>query len=960
MKTNKPIIKLLIKVILILFIINVNYAQVKADELPGAITGKVKDKKNNDFIIGATIKIKGTTIGDASDNDGNFIINQIKPGTYTLVISSISYQTVIIENVEVTNGKATVIEVSMEETTSELKEVVISATKTTSTEVSMLASIRANQVIANGITSQQISKTQDRDASEVIRRMPGITIMNERFVIVRGLSQRYNNVWLNNLAVPSSEADVKSFSFDVIPGSMIDNLLIFKTVSPELPAEFTGGFIKIFTKNIPEKNGFSISYSSSYNSETTFSDFSSYEGGKFDWLGFDDGTRSLPSNTPASLNQYDLSPDNSVREKLNDISKSMNQNWAVSSKRALPDQRFSLGISRKFSIGNFKVGNISALSYGLTQSNYPIDINSYGIYNYTADNPSYTFELKDNQNTQTAKIGLIHNWSFITNNSKIEFRNLLNQMGFSRTTMREGIDWYNDGTVFKSYELKFLSRTTYSGQLTGEHSFSDRKTILDWNLGYAYANKKEPDLKRYRMIRGTQDTTKYYLSFGDTSNPDLSSEARFFLDMNEHIYSGSANLTQKFSLFNSESLFKSGFYAESKSRVFNARNFGYSRSSLQSLFSESTLPVEQIFVPENFNLVTGIKMMEITGKSDSYTGGNDNLAGYFSLKFSPGQRFNVMAGARIEYNVQTLNSYKQGQDIEVNVDRRNFNVNPSINTSFNISSKSLIRFAYGISINRPEFREIAPFYFVDFDLNAGIYGNPDVKQSTIQNIDLRFESYPGSGETFTLAAFYKYFANPIEQVILGSSPIQFSFENVDHSKSYGLEMEIRKMLGKDNFLKNLSLGLNCSYIRSEVNFAPGKLERKRPMQGQSPYIINGGIYYQDQSFTASLLYNTIGKRIIAVGRPSPNKWEDIPDMYELPRHALDFTFSKKIGKYTEVQIGIKNLLNQSIKFIQHVIADVDMSMYSQGEDGMKHFDRVMVTKEFNPGCYFTLGLSFKF
>ncbi len=947
--------------ILFFHILTVNILQAETEPNTGAITGKIIDKTTNEGVIGATVMIKGMNVGAVTDIEGKFIIPDVNPGSYSLVISCISFKTSVVDNVQIEKNKMVFLEVSLDIYTSDLQEVKVVANKVTSTEVSMLATIKANSVVANGITSQQILKTADRDASEVVRRLPGITIMNDRFVVVRGLSQRYNNVWLNNLPVPSSEADIKSFSFDVIPSSMIDNIMIYKTVSPDIPAEFAGGFIRIYTKNLPEKNSFSVSYSSSYSEGTTFSNINAYKGGKYDWLGFDDGTRALPSGMPSHLNNYDLSADNSTREKMNTISKSMNQNWTLSAKTVLPDQRLSFSLARLFSIGNVKVGQISSLSYSYTMSEFPLEVNNYSIYNYSADRPSYIDELSDNQNTQSAKIGLLHNWIFSKGNTKIEFRNLLNNIGYSRTTIRDGVDWHNDGREFKSYDLKFLSRTTYSGQLGGEHAFNNRNTILDWNVGYSYANKKEPDTKRYRLNRDRTDTTRYFLSFGDVSNPDLSSESRIFQDLNENIVSANTGLTRKFNFIHRDAEFKTGLYAEYKSREFNARNFGYSRSSINSKFTETYISLDEIFIPENFNLTDGIKMMEVTGKSDSYTAKNTNLAGYALFRFYPISSMNISTGIRVEINEQTLDSYKQGQNIKVKVDRSKVDIFPSLNATYNINSKTLLRCAYGITLNRPEFREIAPFYFVDFDLNAGVYGNPDLQQSTIHNFDLRIERYPSNGETVSLAFFYKYFDNPIEQVILGNNPIQYSFENVKNSTSYGLELEIRKSLDIISLLKNFNLVFNGSLIKSEVYFDEGKLQRQRPMQGQSPYIINAGLYYQDNNYTASILYNIIGKRIIAVGRPSPNQWEDIPNIYEMPRHSMDFNIARKIGEYVNIQLGIKNIINQPVKYAQEINADVDMALYTQNqESGVKHFERTQTTRLFKPGRYVTFGVSLKF
>lgn len=259
-----------------------------------------------------------------------------------------------------------------------------------------------------------------------------------------------------------------------------------------------------------------------------------------------------------------------------------------------------------------------------------------------------------------------------------------------------------------------------------------------------------------------------------------------------------------------------------------------------------------------------------------------------------------------------------------------------------------------MSVNRPEFREMAPFYFVDFDQNAGIYGNENIKSAYVQNVDIRYELYPGNNETFNAGIFYKHFTNPIEVSIRGNNPTQFSFDNISSAFSFGLETEARKNMGFiSDRLEKLTAVVNLSLIRSSVAF-------DRPLQGQSPYIVNVGLFWQDtdRGLMASFVYNRIGKRIVAVGRPSPNSWESIPDIYEMPRNETDIAISKKIGKLLEIKAGIKDLFGERVVFQQHVRSTVDMSYY--GGDGIKSFNRSQNTRSWYPGRQYSLGLSLKF
>ena len=222
--------------------------------------------------------------------------------------------------------------------------------------------------------------------------------------------------------------------------------------------------------------------------------------------------------------------------------------------------------------------------------------------------------------------------------------------------------------------------------------------------------------------------------------------------------------------------------------------------------------------------------------------------------------------------------------------------------------------------------------------------------------------YPTSGETFTVGAFYKKFIDPIEQVIKATTPTRYTYQNVESAYCFGVEAEARKSLDFISALKFFSLVMNASVIKSRVDFSEGSLFRDRSLQGQSPFIVNAALFYQNQKgLTLSLLYNVIGKRISAVGIPSPNEWDDTPDIYEMPRNVFDLTFSKMIGKKFEIKGGIKDILNEKIEFVQTVDTRVDMKTYTNGvESGFKYFKRDQVTRSFRPGSYFTIGVSMKF
>jgi hypothetical protein len=919
------------------------------------ITGIVSDAKTRETIVGANVVLQGTTIGASTDLDGKYIISNVPAGTYNLVVSFISYKTLVIEKVKVSKGNTTNLNVDIEENVAALQGVVITAAKRTGTEISLISSIKKSDLALSGVSRESITRSQDRDASEVVKRIPGITIMDDRFVMVRGLSQRYNTVWLNNAATPSSEADVRAFSFDVIPSSLLENILIFKTPAPELPADFSGAAIKITTRSLNDENNVSVGYSASYRSGTTFNDFSLYKPSKYTWLGFDDGTLKLPDGFPEHLNKI-----KDAEEKAQ-LGHSFNKIWSPVETTALPDQRFIINMNQRFRAGKISIGNISSVNYSYTSDKDEITRNEFQAYNQIKDKADTSYTFRDIRNKTAVRIGLLHNWIFnFGNNQKIEFRNLLNHFGTSTYTDRNGRDNYG-GLTIRSRELKFQTRNTYSGQLGGNHDFGNQKTKLDWTIGYSYADRNEPDTKRLSSSLNEEDPDdphygQYGVNFSFAATPELS--GRVFQNMSEHITIATANLEQLFTIGNFTPTLKAGFYAENKTRTFSARNIGYVISNMMQFDWELPYqPIDSIFSDKNINSTNGLKIDETTNNSDSYDAGNQLIAAYAAVKLPFSKKMNLYTGLRLEKNKQTLDSYSSDNgSVPVNVKIDETRLFPSANFTLNFTEKSLLRASWGMTINRPEFREIAPFAFYDFEMKKVVRGNKDLKNTLIHNFDLRYEIYPTPSENITVGVFYKKFNSPVETIEVNSgSGKDYTFENAKSAYSAGGEIEVRKSLAvlaeKENFmkyLKDFSLVFNASVIKSEIEVDTAThyaLNARRPMMGQSPYIVNAGIYYQnpENRLMISVLYNVIGKRIVVVGL-------DAPDIYEMPRNQIDITVQKSFGKHLTAKLGVQDLLNERVwekQFVQYT------------KNGAQS-DREQINYSLNPGSYYTLGLTYTF
>ncbi len=919
------------------------------NEKPGFIIGKVTEVMNGktEPVPFANVSIKGTANGATTDFDGNYKIT-VSEGVYELVASYVGYEPVIKSSITVKAGETTNLDFALKSSVQQLKETKVTAQKVTHTEGAVLTEMRRSTVVISGISSQQIAKSQDRDASEVIKRVPGVTIMNDRFVMVRGLSERYNSVYLNNVTTPSTESDVKAFAFDMIPSAMIDRILIYKSPAPEISGEFAGGVIKVFTKNTPDENMVSAGYSASYRQGTTFNDFFLNKSGKTDWLGFDDGSRSLPSNFPGNVR--DVSNSNDLNQ-LTEVGRSLSNNWGTVASKANPDQRFNFTFARKFDIKKVHVGHITSANYSNTNQYFVSRRTDYNTYNPETHNSDTIFDYNDSRYTNNVRIGVLHNWSFNFLNHKIEFKNIFNQSGLNQTTLRDGKN-FEEGELRKEYSYYYMNRSIYTGQLCGEHKLFQDKTKIDWTLAYSKAKKEEPDWRRVRTAKDinapASDPYQTYVPFGAT--PFFL--GRLYFDLYEELMTGAANLEQKIKIGKFEPKVTAGIYLERKWRQFTARNLGYASANVfQFDNSLRSVPIDQLFSSQNINSTTGLKIDEDTRKSDTYTAQNDLIAYYLALDLPFTKWLNLHTGARVENNRQRLESHTVTGN-PINVDNHIIRLLPSANLTSNISQKMLVRGGFGITLNRPEFRELAPYAFYDFNFNSVNYGNDSLKTPHIYNYDLRYEYYPGAAEIISVGMFYKNFVNPIETYFVpgtGSGGTRnYTYRNAESASSKGIEVEIRKTFNglKTPIVRNLGVVLNASYIWSKVNLgskAQGQSEN-RPMMGQSPYIINSGIYYQNDSIglQVNLLYNVIGQRIVIVGSYGT------PDVYEMPRNTLDLTITKRLWKRLDVKVGIQDILNQPYQLVQ----DAD------GNGKVTRQDQQM--QSYRRGSYYTLGLNFRF
>ena len=854
----------------------------------GIVRGTVTDKTTGEPLIGATVRTDNKSQATATDIDGRFSF-KAQGKKLTLTASYIGYRSL---TREITlDGDTTVCDFGLVPDDVTLSEVTVTARVRHDSETAQVREQQTSLVVQTGVSAQTITRTQDKDASEVVRRIPGVSIIDGKFIMVRGLSQRYNNVWLNGGTVPSSEADSRAFSFDILPASQLDNVVVVKSPAPEYPADFSGGFILVNTRQMPSQGKLEIGAGIGLNTQTMFHDFTTFR-----------RVHTLKSGINGSLTPYP----GYEGERFDPVASGMQNDWRLKTITPWPDLKLNAGYSRLWRLdGGETIGLMVSANHSQNFRIYRNMENSlYGPYDETNDKPVFLRKAIDDRYSREFRSGGLVNLTFQPANSDhfFEWKNVLNHVYTKRYTNRVGFNAQPDNINDSEYYQ--ASRLAYNTQLTGKHTLG--ANLLDWCAGYAYSNRDMPDRRMIMRTDRTEQTMSIYRI------------SREFSYLDENMASLGANYRRTFEFGKFTPMLKAGVYGEFASRKYRTRCFQYGwqpDNSLPSGFEFNPDVPGQVLSDGNYG-PDKLYLYEEVNHLNDYNARRCLGAGYVGVNL-PFENFNLYAGVRYEFFRQTLGlNTRQFEESWHDTDYDYSDFFPSANLTYRINDRNQIRAAYGRSVNRPEFRELSPSVFYDFELGSNVMGNYDLKAAYIDNFDIRYEWYPSKGEQISLALFYKRFTDPIEwtYTVAGGTDLVYSFMNAKGANNYGLELDIRKSLDFIG-LKDFSITFNGALIKSKVTFPEGGNNIDRPMQGQSPYLINTGIFYdnRERGWNAAVLYNRIGKRIVGVGNRygtgADGQARDIPNSYEMPRNSLDLSLGKRLGHW-ELKASVRDLLGE--------------------------------------------------
>ena len=867
----------------------------------GQVRGTVVDGQTGEGLIEAQITVVKTGKKVLTDIDGNYRVN-LPPGVYDLRIFAELRPARRIANVKVQKGKVTHIDVALGSGDEKVavQEVEVVAAPDIATEAVQVVRRQKSAVVSDGISAQQIARSPDTSASDSIKRVVAATVQDNRYVVIRGLGGRYSATLLNGVGLPSPDPDTPAAPLDLFPAALLANLTVAKSFSPDMPGNFAGGILLIETRDFPSKFTLTLRATGSADTQSTGRTAYNYKGGGLDFLGYDDGARALPDAVPRDkrLGDAPFTAEESTKQQ-----QSFPNNWVLRSHSLAPNLGFGLTVGDTLPLGNQKLGYLASVNYSHRWVRRETKLQRVGEKVNDRFLPSLE-QLTEETGTELPTLGGLVTIGYAPspthrmNLTTLYTHNTENSAGRIR-----GTD--NSGSVVDRIRLRFLERAMWFSQLVGEDALSPGRVLLGWQANVARTMQNEPDT---RDLLRTQVPNGQFL-VGSASG----AAERSYGTLSDTTAGGGLDLSF---LFDGAKL-KTGVALTASSRDYLTRRFHYAPSP-----SIAALPSERIFTAENIG--PNLSVAERTEAEDGYQASRSIWGAYIMadvVKFDP---FRLIVGERLE--IADL-EVKLGNPVDPMASQAPLNKRtdrsllPSANAVLALSKEMNLRAGYSRTVARPHFREISPALYYDYVRRRVLGGNPHLEETSIQNADLRWESFFGPTELLALSLFYKHFNKPIERVVEdASSGTNVNFVNADSAKAYGVELEARTSLGRlTPSLLPVSLGANLSLIQSKVNIK----DTDRALQGQSPYVANVSLGYQIERTGTGInaLYNVFGRRIEEVGTAGNE------DVYEEPVHRVDLTVNQRLPAGFALKLSATNLLNQPVVFTQ---GGIEILAYKSG------------------------------
>lgn len=923
---------------------------------PGRISGKIFDEKG-ETLPGASIKIIETGKATQTASDGSYSIN-VEPGTYTVEISYISYATQRISDVTVKADKATPLDISLKPDAKGLQDVVITATYKKASVEGLLARQKNASEISNGISAEQIARTPDKNIGESLKRISGVSSIDNKFVIVRGIGERYNSAQLDGVTLPSTEAQTRNFSFDLIPSNLVDNVVVSKSVTPDMNTSFGGGLIQINTKDIPSENFISFTAGTSYNDQSTGKDFLSHKRGKYDYFGFDDGRRDYPEgleHTVKTVAPNNTLTDTEYQKKVTDQSKRFTQdNVSVYKYKAAPSQNYQFTIGHSVNLdtaGQNKFGFTGALSYRNTQNINLIENQNRSDWNIAYPNNSgaaYDFNTT---------LGGILNFGLQLGKNRFSLRNTYTHLYDNNMVRITGFNKDETNFNLPPNRIQEADDPTYTNllqnKLSGQHQLG--KVKIEWDLARTSIHREEKDLviaSSSPKLIGNE--YQYFYNYNLSTQIEVMPMSRHHYENEEGHYSWNISAAVPFNVKGTRNSLKTGYFGNRKKAEFNWQIASFSGSNTLA-DSLKYIPVSEMINPANISFDKYFYSVN-PYFLDNYEGKSNTHAGFIMLDNRLLPNLRLVWGIRAEYyqykEVKNGYSNAQSQSIFALKPDREWQWLPSANLTYSPIDALNVRAAVSSSVIRPELLDNSRFFRYSPYLD-GQFGNQGLYSTRINSYDIKTEWFPELGEIISVGGYYKYFDKPAEITISSASGnYTYYTKSSDWAKVYGLEFEFRKNLGfitEWPLLSKLTAYGNLTLQRSVVRSTylipdpanptgpniQATINQKRAMYGQSPYQFNAGLQYMDKHFSFNIAYNKSGYKTYIVG----DKPIDIE--YERARDQIDAQLAYKfLNNKFEIKVNAANLLNRASFFYRNTASYERNPDYVAGQSDESDFMRL--------------------
>lgn len=796
---------------------------------------------------------------------------------------------------------------------------------------------RVSPVVIEALGAEQIARTGDSDAATTLKRVTGLSLVDGKYVYVRGLGERYSSVLLNGAQIPSPDYTRRVVPLDLFPTELLDGILVQKTWSPDLPGQFGGGTVLLRSREVPREFFFRAKGTLGYVDGTTGETGQRYRGGARDWLGYDDGAREMPDSlTEATAGgflrpQSPTNPDGATPEQLQTWGRDLAAlGYGVNGKDIGPDTGFSLATGNGFQLTDaVRLGFVGSLRYDQSWDLRDEQRNEYAASD-SGLSPTGSQRISDTRRAidNSAFLGL---GLEIGNAHRIGLTSMLLRQSEDRTRIGDGVF---DSQESRLYQLKWAENELVANQLTGYHRFPALHDLeIDWHYTDAKASRDEPDTRNYR-----------YDHFGEREEFSLRSGANSqsfgTLEDNQHDFAIKAMMPFD---FDAASLAVSaGAARTTRDRESSIRSFIFQLSADSPLLDDPDFllnPIDVILAPGNIS-PDGFVLRETTRATDNYFADQHLDAAFVNADIDFGGKYRLSVGARNERNDQQVTTFSISNPdaAPIVASDQSSEWLPALAFTWAYSDNAQLRAGFSRTLSRPDFRELSSAPYTDPELDITTIGNPDLATTRIRNIDLRWEYYFSDTDHLSIAAFDKDFSDPIEKLRLpGSSPL-LGLANADSAHNYGVEFDINKNLGflGERWLPGFDwshwhVGLNYARIESSVELDPVdaayQTNLSRPMQGQSPYVANLQIGYTDPEHgrDATLLFNRFGRRISEVGVQRQ------PDIYEEARNSLDFQYRQDFADDWRWTLRLRNLLDPEVSYTQ---GGLPTRSYKQGREVM--------------------------